>query len=230
MIVLHAAHVSRRFFIWGEASGASSEAGSAGQRAVRTGGRRRSDPPALSFGASDKALLAALEEMRPGLSADIGANQFLTVLLPTLRRQPLASSPLIGALPEDVQPNGLAPFRVLALPLGTAALIDLLAATLDQTIAQPGIIVGADWTFWGHGLRFAAGLAMRQQFLPGLAKVDGCWYARWDAIYVDRGWQQCGRSACSARGRRRDRFPQRRGRSLGAIRARRGDRSGHRAR
>ena len=183
MIVLHAAHVAHRSFVWGETSDASN-ACSEISGAVRTDGGHRSDPPLLSFGASDKALAAALKEMRPGLRVDTGTGQHFTGWLPTVRGRPLASSPLIAPPPEDAQRNELAPFRVFVLPLATPALVDLLAAAIDRTTVQPGLVVGVDWLFWGQALRFAVALATRQQFLPGVAKFDERWHAHWDAVFV----------------------------------------------
>jgi SNF2 family DNA or RNA helicase len=73
----------------------------------------------------------------------------------------------------------VAPWPVTVLPLEMTQSIHILSACADKRVVRPGLLVGADLAYWAAALRFAAGLVMRGQFLPGLATdvepPRACW-------------------------------------------------------
>lgn len=104
----------------------------------------------------------------------------LTGWLPTVKKKPVPSSPLIG----DVQPpekTRIEPLPVEALVLDDAATLDLLASVVGKRLLAPGVLVGADLAFLATAMRFAAALVSRGHVLPSLDEVDGRWLARWIA-------------------------------------------------
>jgi len=68
------------------------------------------------------------------------------------------------------------------LPLDAGHCIDLLAGCVGKRILAPGLLAGDDLSFWTAALRFAAGLVMRGQFLPGLEPDNGGYAARWTPV------------------------------------------------
>jgi hypothetical protein len=138
MIVLHIARLARESFLWGEVPAMT------GAYALA---RRSRNPslPALAFGANKEALAAAVAEIRPGFCADEkGRKQTRVVWLPSVRGQPLASTPIIAPPPEPSDPISLAPWSVVALRwrrldiLGQRAALRLSAchATKDTARAR----------------------------------------------------------------------------------------------
>jgi SNF2 family DNA or RNA helicase len=177
MMVLHAALIAREFYLWGETSVPAPALSGKGRR-------RGSTLPALPHGAAKDMLVTALAEGVASVRADGKALAMRTVWLPTVRGQPLASSPLIAVLPEASEPAALAPWSVIALRVDPPALVELLAAALDRETLGPGLVVGKDLAYWANALRFASAITVRQQFLPGLAKSDDRWRACWDAVFT----------------------------------------------
>src|SRR5260370_5003728 len=175
MIVLHLARLARASFLWGEAA-AMTSGDAPGRRSPSP------EPPTLPFGATKETLASAVAEIAPGFRADAKVPDTRIVWLPSVRGQPLASTPIIAETPEPSAPIALAPWRVVALRVKIPTLVDLLASTLDKKTVAPGVTVGGDWIFWANALRFASALVTRQKMLPGLANGDGAWRARWDAV------------------------------------------------
>ena len=175
MIVLHLARMAGESLIWGEAAAAPG---------VRPPSRRSRNPgpAALPFGAKRASLAGALAEIAPGFRAGASVPGTRVVWLPSMRGQPLASTPIIAETPERGGPVSLAPWRVAVLQVTMPTLVDLLASTLDQKALAPGVSVGGDGTFWANALRFASALVTQQKMLPGLAKSEGTWHARWNAV------------------------------------------------
>jgi SNF2 family DNA or RNA helicase len=71
--------------------------------------------------------------------------------------------------------------RIDVLPVALPQCLELLARFGDKKIVRPGLVIGADLLFWAAALRFAAGLVMRGQFLPGL-ETGAPPRARWHAV------------------------------------------------
>jgi SNF2 family DNA or RNA helicase len=171
MFILHAGFLDSQLTIWGETSAVPA------RRARKAKGPRA---PLSPFDPGSERLAEALSLALPQQEREDLAPETLTLWLPTVAGQPLASHPLIAAPPETDTPPELAPWSVTAVPLSAAAAIDLLTACAGQTMLQPGVLVGQTLAFWSAVLRFAAGLVARQQFLPGIEEEQG--RARWEPI------------------------------------------------
>ena len=57
--------------------------------------------------------------------------------------------------------------------------MDFLASCLGKRLIEPGVLIGADLAYWSAAMKFAAGLAIRGQYLPGLTRRDDKYEARW---------------------------------------------------
>src|SRR5258708_39347833 len=95
--------------------------------------------------------------------------------LPSTAKGPVASAALLNDDTSAIEKTHLAPCRVTALPLDLGRAIPLLAACAGKPLLRPGLLAGADLCYWAAALRFAAGLVMRGQFLPGLKTATACW-------------------------------------------------------
>lgn len=190
MIILHAAFLEDRLFVWGETP------------ACRDGAPQRSSsskgPKHLPFGAMPEALAAALRDggipvavTREVRSRQGGVTrlrdrpsqfQVLAAWLPAIAGNPLASSPLIAEPPERSDGSALAPWSVHAVLLPPAEAIAFLAACAGKRALANGVLVGRDLAFWTAALAFSASLVVRQRILPGLASDSGRFRARWEPV------------------------------------------------
>jgi hypothetical protein len=134
MIVLHLARLARESFLWGEAA-AMTSGNAPGRRS------RGPEPPTLPFGATKEILASAVAEIAPGFRADAKVPDTRVVWLPSVRGQPLASTPIIAETPEPSAPISLAPWRVVVLRVQIPTLVDLLASTLDKKTVAPRVTV-----------------------------------------------------------------------------------------
>ena len=73
----------------------------------------------------------------------------------------------------------VAPHEILARSLQGSEAVDFLASCLGKRLLEPGVLIGADLAYWAAAMKFAAGLAIRGQYLPGLTRRDGDYEARW---------------------------------------------------
>jgi SNF2 family DNA or RNA helicase len=134
----------------------------------------------LPYGAIGEALALAVADFVPG---DVPRFiQERTVWLPTVKGQPLASSPLIAEPPASTASPTLAPWQVTVLSLTFAQAVDLLCVCRGKDTLAPGVIVGATLGYWADALQWAGALAAREQFLPGIEKVDDEWRACWKPV------------------------------------------------
>jgi SNF2 family DNA or RNA helicase len=131
----------------------------------------------LPYGAVGEALAQAVADFVP--SDVLGFVQERIVWLPTVNRQPIASSPLIAEPPASTASPTLAPWQVTVLPLTFAQAVDLLCACRGKDTLAPGVIVGATLGYWADALQWTGALVAREQFLPGIEKADdecrACW-------------------------------------------------------
>ena len=109
----------------------------------------------------------------------------LVAWLPTVDGAAVPSSAMLED-PDSRRDNGaeatLAPWKVPALPLDRAAVVDLLAGSHDRRMWAPGQLLGSDLTYWAHVVRFAGALVVREQFLPGVQERNGTYRARWEPV------------------------------------------------
>lgn len=52
----------------------------------------------------------------------------------------------------------------------------------NRSLLRPGLLIGSDLRFWSAALRFAAGMVMRGQFLPGVTSGNGDYAAVWQPV------------------------------------------------
>src|SRR4051794_29769569 len=67
----------------------------------------------------------------------------------------------------------LVPHEIFARSLQGSEAVDFLASCLGKRLLEPGVLIGADLAYWAAAMKFAAGLAIRGQYLPGLTRRDG---------------------------------------------------------
>ena len=160
MLILHAGFVGDALLVWGESSVPAS---------------RRLRKYVSPYDAGRKFLAAALGA--GGRARDIVA------WLPTVNDRPVASSPLISAEAATADGCGLWPWMVTATPADHTLLATCAAKELaGENVLAPGVAIGADLFYWAGALRFAAGLVVRQQYLPDLVSTPDGYRARWTPV------------------------------------------------
>lgn len=168
MIIVHASAGSGALLLWGETEPTAP---------VVRRGRKTVPPSPTNAGAARVA--NALAEVVPQAAPRDSAIETHFIWLPSLKNQPVPSSPLLGSPPESKMPPVLAPWNFTALRLSAEQAVDLLCACVGRDTLGPGVAIGASLGYWGHVLRFAGALVAREQFLPSL-RADGesyraCW-------------------------------------------------------
>ena len=176
MIILHAGIRDGYFLLWGETP-VESEAVPAKRRGRKMATARRVSP--LPYMAGAEALSAALTGAVSILPVDQASAETVIVWMPTVDGRPLASSHLIAESPEASGQVQLAPWKVTALALPTAQMIDLLCSCVGKETLAQGLIVGASLAFWAQAVRFAAQIVARQSFLPGIELKGSSAHAQW---------------------------------------------------
>lgn len=170
MIILHAGLIEGRLLLWGEKT---VPVPSPARR-----GRNRA-PRFLPFAAGIDDLAAVLSALLSDWQRPRRGSQPAYLWLPTVQRQPVASSPLIAEPPAADGAAVLAAWLVPVLSLTPEQAVEFLAACLDQTSLAPGVLLGATLGYWATALRFAGALAAREQFLPDVEQVGQQWRSSW---------------------------------------------------
>ena len=171
MILLHVGYLNNRLWLWGEQGGGMpAKRRGRPSRYVGTGARSPYDAG------------AAVREALTTLGITPTATEPLTLWLPTVAGTPCPSSPLIAEPPTGEAQ--LAPWQVTAMPLVWEAMTTLLVACADHPVLVPGVIAGDDLCYWAVALRYAASLAARQQYVPGIAESDDGFVARWEPVFA----------------------------------------------
>jgi SNF2 family DNA or RNA helicase len=181
MRILHAGFQEKHLLLWGETAPSEAETKT---KPARVSLKKSAKPAKLIYDLGDDGLLSALSELFSGIEIEKSEFEKVTVWLPTVDGQPLASNVLIAETPESKSPPTLAPWTVTALPMATVEAIELLSLCVDKAMLSPGVIVGWDLAFWATAMRFAGAMTARQQFLPSVVKEDGAYHARWLPVFV----------------------------------------------
>ncbi|WP_020468320.1 DEAD/DEAH box helicase [Zavarzinella formosa] len=178
MIALHAIIQNGQFLLWGETDLVEK----------RSVGKSRTGTPAHPFAATQRDLAEALEGRGKASSGKSKAAEAV-ISLPTTSERPVVSNPLIGEPPTEGETVTLAPWRVAVLPVEWPKVVELLLACGEQPLLKPGLLAGGTLHYWAAGLRFAAGLVAREQFLPGVSKSGDHLRAVWfpQIIGAERG-------------------------------------------
>jgi hypothetical protein len=137
MIVLHAALVEGKFFLWGEKS-LNADASVTKRRSRKTA----KSPAALPFEAGVEALTDALKNLVPSGSVEKMTASSLVAWLPTTDQKPVASTLLIAEPPEPGASLALAAWTVSAIRLDPPTMVELLGACLDKDTLGPGLVAG----------------------------------------------------------------------------------------
>ncbi len=165
MIAVHAMILDGRFLAWGEAERPEPSA------SAKSRPRSARHPFAASMAELTEALAVA--------KSTANGPATMAIWLPTSQGRPVASHPLIGAVPDDGEAVQIAGWKVPVLPLAPAKAVELLLTAVDQPLLAPGVLVGPALRYWAVALRFAAGLVAREQFLPGVARSGDGLRAAW---------------------------------------------------
>jgi SNF2 family DNA or RNA helicase len=175
MILLHAGVESGQLLLWGETPSDSGPISA--KRRWQTA--KALAAPLLPYDAGAANLSAALAEALPGLPASRLKHQTAILWLPTVKKQPVASSPLVAEPPPPGTTPTLAPWTVTAYRLPFDQAVDLLCACMDRETLAAGLVIGKTLAFWATVLRFAGAVVAREQFLPGVEETDtgcrACW-------------------------------------------------------
>ncbi|HLK60316.1 MAG TPA: SNF2 helicase-associated domain-containing protein [Chthonomonadaceae bacterium] len=183
MLILHGGLIDGQFVLWGE----TSEAAVAGIKRGR-GRPRQTVAPPHPWGASEEALRRALSESVPGgmTGSKPEAVQPRTVVswLPSEGGEPLASSPILRAMPDRPAPCALAPWAVTGLALSWDETVTLLCACIGRDMLGPGVLIGPTLLAWATALRWTGALVARQQFLPAVEETADGFRACWKPVFA----------------------------------------------
>src|SRR2546426_8594288 len=161
MIVLHAAFEDS-LLVWAESS------------------KQRKGPLLASFEAGPACLVETAVEL--GVQVSKRHPREVVAWLPSSEAGPIASAALLDDETLPAASGLIAPWIVTAIPLDTSRSVHFLAACAGKRLLRPGLLAGADVVYWAAALRFAAGLVMRGQFLPGLIADGASFRARWQPV------------------------------------------------
>ncbi|MFI4978261.1 MAG: SNF2-related protein [Solirubrobacterales bacterium] len=195
MIALHAVWSrDSQLCVWGEGSEEPA-------RAPRRRGRRPAKPRARKhpFACSVRDLVGALDALGMSLESDALPERDLHLMLPSSDDGPQHSPQLLrgGEERRDGNAKLLDPWVVPAIALGPAAALELLLALpatrraggapgYDNDALQPaGVAFGDSLRFLAEAGKLALELVARGRVLPGLARGEGGWSARWRAMPAD---------------------------------------------
>ncbi len=178
MIILHAGFQEKHLLLWGETVHTEPPT-------AKRASKKKSDKAVrLIYDAGSDGLLTALSEFLSGIKIEKSEFEKVSLWLPTVDGQPVASSVLIADPPESKSLPVLAAWTVTALPLATVEAIELLSLCADKSLLSPGVVVGLDLAYWAMAMRFAGAMTVRQQLLPAVVKEDDKHHARWLPVFV----------------------------------------------
>ena len=180
MIILHAGQCNGTLVLWGEAR-REDDVTSPAARPQRTNPTGAIPYP---FGASAGELSEALKRTGLHFKPSSSGSCQVTAWLPTRGQSPTPSSSLIAEPPKSRAKAKLAPWSVSGYALSAAEAVELLTASADRRTLAEGVVIGADLAYWAETLRFAASMAARQQFLPGLTATTGGHQATWNPVFI----------------------------------------------
>jgi superfamily II DNA or RNA helicase len=193
VIILHCSIDAGRLFLWGEVAG------------VQRGRPRKRAQPRAKSGAAVPVhpRVAGIPEIGAALDA-IGANvtartktrRIRVIWLPARDGEPYPSSPALGVdMPVDAASvacdvdmpaaaarathGGLQPFLVTTQPIGIDDALDPALRESNEALAGSGVLLGPSVEFCVRVTQLALRAARLQAFLPGLARREDAWEARW---------------------------------------------------
>ncbi len=192
MIILHVLWRDDGLVLWGEAPrGTLAEEGPPG---VTKPERGRALPPRHPFEAG-KALGEGWRHLLKGLGQEDAPKIPLreqVLMLPSLPRSPLPSSPLLGDFPpaRGRAVVRLRPWKVTTLSQGVREALPWLLALAPDFPGFGGTVLGGDVACWAAAARFVRSLVARGRFAPDLdLSCPGGPRSRWSPVLTgeDRG-------------------------------------------
>jgi len=178
MLILHAGLLKDEFFLWGEKPVESA----AGESPRKRGRKPKAAENTYPHRAGMDDLAAELAAADVTISGKDAPAVSLYAWLPTADGKPIPSSPLISEQPENISGVQIAPWKITALRLTPERAVDFLCRCAGKSVLAPGMIIGDDVTYWATAMRFAGELAARQQFLPGMKRIEDKYFARWEPV------------------------------------------------
>ena len=168
MIIIHAAQLAGKLSLWGEDSDQPSPSGHA--------------PDGRHPRCADPKRLADAVGVIPDEPA--AAEMEATIWVPSRGNNPIPSEALAGPAPRSRAKPRIKPWRVPVIRLSGGQAIELLQRCQNGRVLTPGTVIGPDVAYWRHVMLFAAGLAVRQQFLPHVIRHGDGAKAVWTPLYV----------------------------------------------
>ena len=168
MIIIHAAHLGGKLTLWGEDS----------------------DQPSPSDHAPDGRHPRCADARRlaetVGVVSEYPGNSQAeaTIWLPSRGNNPIPSEALAGPAPRSRAKPRIKSWRVPVLRLSGGQAIELMQRCQNGRVLAPGTALGPDVAYWRHVMLFAAGLTVRQQFLPNVIGRGDSTKAVWTPLYV----------------------------------------------
>jgi len=178
MLILHAGLLKDEFLLWGEKP-VEAAAGESPRMRIR---KQKAAAKGYPFSAGMDDLAAALAAADITIKKKDEQVVSLFVRLPTASGKPIPSSPLISEPPENIADARIEPWEIVALRLMPEHAVEFLCRCAGKSVLAPGVIIGDDTAYWAAAMRFAGELAARQQFLPGMKRVEDRYFARWEPV------------------------------------------------
>ncbi|MEO7146118.1 MAG: DEAD/DEAH box helicase [Bryobacteraceae bacterium] len=176
MIVLHGAARDGQLLIWGESSETLQDVSTQPPRV----GRKKLATAWLDAGPEALEKLAENARLLSGAAARNARSAI--AWLPSLQGRALPSTALVGEGAATPDAPELMAWRVTVLAVTGETMLQALAACFGKRLLAPGVVIAVDLSYWTSALRFAAGLVMRGQFLPGVKLESETYMARWKAV------------------------------------------------
>src|SRR5690606_10178701 len=106
--------------------------------------------------------------------------------LPTKRRLPVPSSPMIAESPKGRGKHSITPWKVHAFRVPAGDAVEILSRMNGRRQLAPGIFAGVDLRYWWSAFQFALALTAREQILPALDRRGDVFRAAWEPVIMGR--------------------------------------------
>ena len=166
ILKIHSAFRNGRFLVWGEVD------------------PRKSSPRRLPFCATPVRIRRAMSQVvdQADLPADFEASR---IWLPTIGGKPVGPSEGKIENPSAATAPQIQPWIVSAAILSAESTFHFLDACNRNPFAEGRDTKLAPSTrFWGAALRFVAGLAVRDRFIPSASAEGESFHARWKPLII----------------------------------------------
>ena len=180
MIIIHAAQFAGKLTLWGEDSDQPWQSKQTPDRRHPRCVDSKRLAEAVDITPEDPADEAV--DITPEDPAD--SETEAAICLSSRGHNPLPSEALAGPASKSKAKHHIKPWRVPVIRLSSGQAIRLLQRCQNGRVLTPGIALSHDVIYWRHVMLFAAGLTVRQQFLPDVIQHGGHTKAVWTPLYV----------------------------------------------